>query len=181
MRRSFVATALVATAVCWTVRGPTPAAPKVKPRGPTADEVRKRLFGTCRYETGKVIAGKQDPNEPLGWKFGADEAENWQITGELVTYRMFGGATIDVSRTPWRLDILSRDDRGRVSVLPTIFKFEGDTLVWATEFPGEGWYSVVDPAGDYKGRPTGFDSTEANRYAVYRLKPCEYLQTSPPK
>jgi hypothetical protein len=98
-----------------------------------------------------------------------------------VTDRMMGGATIDVSREPWRLDILRRDDRGRVAVLPTIFKFEGDTLVWVTEFPGEGWYSEVDQHGEYKGRPTGFVSTKQNRYVVHRLKPCDYLQTTPPK
>jgi hypothetical protein len=130
---------------------------------------------------GKVIAGKNDPSEPLGWKFSGDEVENWQITGELVTYRMFGGAKIDVSKQPWRMDIFSKNERGQVSVLPTIFKFEGETLVWVSEFPGEGWYQVVDPKGEYKGRPTGFESTEKNRYAVHRLTPCDYLQTTPPK
>jgi hypothetical protein len=153
----------------------------MKPKSPTAEEVRKRLFGTCWYETGKVVAGKKDPSEPLGRKFGPDAAENWQITGELVTDSTSGGVTIDVSRDVWRMDILSKGERGRVSVLPTIFKFEGDTLVWVTEFPGEGWYQTVDPDGDYKGRPTGFESTRQNRYAVYRFKPCDYLQTTPPK
>ena len=171
---------LLAVAV-WLVGTPLPAAPVPKTKPPTSEEVRKRLFGTCWYETGKVVAGKEDPNEPLGWKFGADEVENWQITGELVTDRMFGGATIDMSREPWRMDILRKGERGRVVVLPTIFKFEGGTLVWVTEFPGEGWHSGVNPKGDYTGRPSGFESTKKNRYAVYRLKPCDYLQTTPPK
>ncbi len=161
--------------------GPASAAPVPKPLPPTAEEVQKRLFGTCWYEVGKVVAGKKDPDGPLGWKFGAGEVENWQITGELVTDRMFGGATIDISRDVWRMDILSKGERGRVAVLPTIFKFEGDTLVWVTEFPGDGWYHQVDPTGNYKGRPNGFESTKQNRYAVHRLKPCEYLQTTPPK
>ena len=130
---------------------------------------------------GKVVAGKEDPREPLGWKFGADEVENWQITGELATHRTIGGVTIDVSRDLWRMDILHKDERGRVAVLPTIFKFEGDVLVWVSEFPGEGWYQKADPKGNYKGRPSGFESTRQNRYAVYRLKPCDYLQTTPPK
>ena len=179
--RSFTGAALLAGVLGLVDWGPTPAAPLPRPRPPTAEEVRRRLFGTCWYETDKVVAGKDDPAEPLGWRFGADESENWQITGELVTDRMVGGATIDVSREPWRLDILRRDDRGRVAVLPTIFKFEGETLVWVTEFPGEGWYSEVDRHGDYRGRPTGFVSTTQNRYAVHRLKPCDYLQTTPPK
>jgi hypothetical protein len=148
---------------------------------PTAEEITKRLFGTCWYEIDKVIAGERDPDGPLGWKFSAKEVENWQITGELVTYRMFGGAKIDVSKEPWRMDILSKNERGRVSILPTIFKFEGDALVWVSEFPGEGWYSEVDRDGHYKGRPTGFKSTKQNRYTVLRLRPCEYLQTTPPK
>jgi hypothetical protein len=181
MKVSFTATALLAAAV-WLIGGePLPAAPIPKTKPPTPEEVRKRVFGTCWYETSKIVAGREDPSEPLGRKFGADEVENWQITGELVTHRMFGGATIDMSKEPWRMDILSKDERGRVSVLPTIFMFEGDTLVWVTEFPGEGWYSAVDPKGDYKGRPSGFESTKQNRYAVYQLKPCDYLQTIPPK
>jgi hypothetical protein len=161
--------------------GPMPAAPALKPKPPTAEQVRKRLFGTCWYETGRVVAGRDEPDGPLGWKFGADEVESWQITGELTTNRVMGGVTIDVSRGVWRMDNLSKGERGRVAVLPSIFKFDGDTLVWVTEFPGEGWYEQVDPHGDYKGRPTGFESTKENRYAVYRLKPCEYLQTTPPK
>jgi hypothetical protein len=186
MRRAFTA-ALLAFVTCLIDWRPLPAADPAtpaaapKPKRPTAAEVKKRLFGTCWFEIEKVIAGKKDPNEPLGQKFGPDEVENWQITGELVTYRMFGGAKIDVSKEPWRMDILSKNERGQVSVLPTIFKFEGDTLVWVSEFPGEGWYSEVARDGEYKGRPTGFESTKENRYAVHRLKPCEYLQTTPPK
>jgi hypothetical protein len=180
-RLSMTAAALLAAAAWLSGRVPlTPSqAPKAKP--PTADEVRKRLFATCWYETSKVVAGKEDPNGPLGWKFGSDEVENWQITGELVTDRMIGGVAIDVSAKVWQLDIIWKGERGRVAVLPSIFKFDGDTLVWVKEFPGEGWYQQVDPNGDYKGRPTGFESTGQNRYAVYRLKPCEYLQTTPPK
>jgi hypothetical protein len=160
---------------------PIPAASEPKPKPPSVEEVRKRLFGTCWYEMSKTIAGKDDPKEPLGWKFTADGMENWQITGELVTSQTIGNITIDVSKDLWRMDILSRNENGRVSVLPTIFKFEGDTLVWVSEFPGEGWYSAVAPDGEYKGRPTGFKSTAENRYAVYRLKPCDYLQTTPPE
>lgn len=181
MRRSFTAAALVAAVVGLIGWGPLPAAPVPRPKPPTAEEVRKRLFETCWYETGKVVAGKADPAEPLGWKFGPDGVENWQITGELTTGRLVGGVTVDVSRGLWRMDVLQKDERGRLAVLPTVFKFEGDTLVWATEFPGEGWYQAVDPNGDYKGRPSGFESTKQNRYAVYRLRPCAYLQTTPPK
>lgn len=181
MARSFPMMVLLAVVVWPTNRGLMSADPMPKPKPPGVEKVRKRLFKTCWYETGKVIAGKEDPNGPLGWKFGADEVENWQITGELVTYRMFGGATIDVSQDVWRMDILSKDEKGRTSVLPTIFKFEGETLVWVSEFPGEGWYQQVAPDGNYKGRPSGFKSTEQNRYAVFRLKPCDYLQTTPPQ
>jgi uncharacterized protein (TIGR03067 family) len=181
MTRSFTAAALLAAAVWLLNYEAVPAAPPPKPKPPNAEEVTKRLFGSCWYEVDKVIAGKKDPSEPLGWRFAAKEVENWQITGELVTFRMFGGIRIDVSKEPWRLDILSKNERGRTSVLPTIFKFEGDTLVWVTEFPGEGWYSEVARDGNYKGRPTGFKSTKENRYDVRRLKPCDYLQTTPPK
>jgi hypothetical protein len=108
MKRSFTWAALLAAAVLLIGCQPLPADPVPKPVRPTAEEVTKRLFGTCWFETKKVIAGKEDPSEPLGWKFGAKEVGNWQITGELVTYRMFGGATIDVSKDPWRMDILSK-------------------------------------------------------------------------
>src|SRR5262245_17444458 len=180
-RLSMTAVALLAAATWLSARVPLTATPVPMAKPPTADEVRKRLFATCWYETSKVVAGKEDPNGPLGWKFESDEVENWQITGELVTDRMVGGVTIDVSAKAWRLDIVRKGERGRVAVLPSIFKFEGDTLVWVTEFPGDGWYQQVDPNGHYKGRPTGFESTGRNRYAVYRLKSCQYLQTTPAK
>jgi hypothetical protein len=179
-RLSMTVAALLAAAAWLLGRVPSTATPVPMAKPPTADEVRKRLFATCWYETSKVVAGKEDPNGPLGWKFGPDEVEIWQITGELVTDRMVGGATTDVSAKAWRLDIIRKGERGRVAILPSIFKFDGDTLVWVTEFPGDGWYQQVDPNGHYKGRPTGFESTGRNRYAVYRLKPCEYLQTTPP-
>jgi len=115
MRRSFTRAALLAAVLCSIHREPMPAAPTSRPKPPTVDEVRKRLFGTCWYETGKVVAGKEDAREPLGWKFGADETENWQITGELVTSHMSGGVTVDVSGDVWRMDILSTGERGRVS------------------------------------------------------------------
>lgn len=180
-RLSMTALALLVTAAWLSDRIPSTASPVPKPKPPTAEAVRKWLFATCWYETSKVVAGKEDPNGPLGWKFGSDEVENWQITGELVTDRMIGGVTIDVSAKVWRMDIIRKGERGRLTVLPTIFKFDGDTLVWVTEFPGDGWYQRVDPTGHYKGRPTGFESTGGNRYAIYRLKPCAYLQTTPPR
>jgi hypothetical protein len=181
MTSCFTSAALLAAVVGWSDgEAPAGAAPKRKPTPSTAAEARERLFATCWCETGKVVAGKADPSEPLGWKFGPDEVENWQMTGELVTHRMFGGATISAAMGApgkvWRMDILSKGERGRISVLPTLFKFEGDTLVWVSEFPGDGWYQEVDPSGNYKSRPTGFESTAQNRYAVYRLKPCDYLQ-----
>jgi hypothetical protein len=180
-RLSITAAALLATTAWLSARVPLIPSPAPKAKPPTADEVRKRLFATCWYETSKVVAGREDRSGPLGWKFGPGEAENWQITGELVTDRMPGGVTIDVSAKAWRLDVIRKGERGRVAVLPSIFKFDGDTLVWVTEFPGDGWYQQVDTNGHYKGRPTGFESTGRNRYAVYRLKPCEYLLTTPPK
>src|SRR5687768_14388690 len=97
------AVALPAAAAWLTGRLPLTASAVPKSKPPTADEVRKRLFAACWYETSKVVAGKENPNGPLGWKFGSDEVENLQITGELVTDRMAGGVTIDVSAKVWRL------------------------------------------------------------------------------
>lgn len=167
----------VAAAVVPVVAAPVP---KAEAKKWTDEEVTKRLFATCWYEVEKTVDGKPWPGHnysPFGWKFGEKATECWELGGELSTSETTGGVVVDVSSDPWRLDVLSKDEKGKVSVLPGVIKFDGDDLVWATEFPGEGWYSVVDAKGEYKGRPTGFESTAANRLCVCRLKPCTYLQT----
>lgn len=156
--------------------------PKVK-KQPTEQEVLDKLFGTTWEETEKMVGGKLWPKhrfDEYGWKFSKEGAECWELTGERSSGGYSGGFKFNLSAEPWRLDILSKGE-GKLSVLPTIFKFDGDDIVWATEFPGEGWYQQEDKDGNYKDRPTGFDSTEKNRYTVCRLKPCAYYQTEFPK
>jgi hypothetical protein len=170
----------VGVALAWT-RTAEPA-PVPKPLPLTTEQARKKLFG-CWYEVEKVVAGQPWPKHnfgALGWKFDAEEVENWQLTGELVTDLHRGGPKINITTTPWRLDVHNRKDNGEVVVLAGIFKFEGDDLIWVTEFPGDGWYPL-NPAADYSGRPTDFTSTKENRYEWMRLKRCEYLQTQFPE
>jgi hypothetical protein len=57
--------------------------------------------------------------------------------------------------------------------LPTIFKFDGDELVWVAPFSGEGWQKY-NATGSYT-RPTAFSSTKENRQTFRRLKRCENL------
>lgn len=158
------------------------ATPVPKGRRPTAEEVRIKVFSSW-YEDTSVLAGKPWPEhtvEPLGWKFGPDLVNSWQITGELATSPYTGGAKIDVSREPWQLDIYSQQVDGSMWVLPGIFKFEGDNVVWVTPPLNANWHRL-DPNGHYPGRPKEFTSTKDNKYTWRLLKRCRYLQTQFPK
>lgn len=173
----------VFAAVLPLVPGVAAPVPKVKAKGWTEEGVRAKLFATCWYEADRTIAGTPEKELKLssfGWKFGDDGAECWELGGELSTGGHGNEIRTDVAADPWRMDILNWGEKGRVSVLPGIIRFDGDDVLWVTEYPGDGWYSALNPKGEYKGRPTGFESTAKNRWAVYRLKACKYLQTQFP-
>ena len=109
--------------------GTVPAAPVPKvQKQPTDQEVRAKVFGTTWEETDNFVAGKKFPNhrfEPFGWMFSAEGVELWELGGERST-STYSGVKINVSVEPWRLDIFNKEN-GKLSVLPTIFKFEGES------------------------------------------------------
>lgn len=161
---------------------PAGAGPALRAFALSPKVIESKVYGSWYETKDKVVAGVPWPrhtHEPFGWRFGRDDAVTWELGGELSTGPYLGGVKIDTSVTPWRLDIHSRNDKGTVSVMPGIFGFEDDALVWVTEYPGDGWCRL-DPAGKYQDRPTGFTSTKDNRYARMVLRPCEYLQTEFP-
>lgn len=159
------------------------AAPVPKPKPPTQKEIEAKVYGSW-YEYDGVYGGRpmSDGFKPFGWKFGHEDSDTWELGGELSTGPCRGGVKIDITKTPWRIDIHCKGSES-VSVRPGIFKFDGDDLIWATASSGR-WHSAVSPTGEYSSRPKDFTSTPENQYEVRRLKRCEYLQTefeNPPK
>lgn len=153
------------------------AAPVPKPKPPTLKEIEAKVYGSW-YEYDGIYSGRpmSDGFEAVGWKFGREDAAIWQFGGELSAGEFPGGVKIDITKTPWRLDVHERKRDNTVVVIPGIFKLDGDDLIWATEPSGDWWWQLR-PSGEYAGRPKDFTSTPENQYEVRRLKRCEYLQT----
>lgn len=151
-------------------------APVPKPKPPTQKEIEAKVFGSW-YEYDGVYRGRpmSDGFEPFGWKFGRGDAAIWQFGGELSAGEFPGGVKIDITKTPWRLDMHDRTNKDSVVVIPGIFKFDGSDLIWATGPTGR--WAALSPTGEYSTRPKDFTSTPDNGQVIRRLKRCEYLQT----
>ena len=108
----------------------------------------------------------------MAWEFKKTWPESWSFRGE-VSYNGYEETIIDLSKPDWRMDIVKKDPDGKKkSVLPGIFKFENDTLIWATS---SHWTNFSEE-GEYETRPTTFESTGKNERTVRHLRPWkEYL------
>lgn len=128
----------------------------------------------------EVIEGgtKVDPFHYLGHSFVPDPKEggayaNWPLTGELVLSRTPCSIVLDAKPEPMRADF-----HGVLQIVPGIFRFEGDDLVWVT--PKENGVMRKGPFGKPLVRPTDFTSTKENGHVVRRLKRTDGLYGDKP-
>ena len=143
-----------------------PVAPPPRAAKPTRAEAERR-WADYWVEVAVTAGGKPgDPAWYWGRSFVPDTADgsfaSWLVMGEAVLSPYPGSLTIDVTTDPMRVDLVHT---GRV--VPGIFRFDGDDLVWVTprEFHPPAAFGCEPMA-----RPTDFTSTAANGHVVRVLR-----------
>ena len=145
---------------------PAMAAPVPKPID--RDTVLKKLYGCWNtvesYKGGEM---RPAPREPFGTGIETDFYVTWTLGGEIIV-DYHPPCRVNVTTTPWQLDIVFDNEVvrrvGRLYVIPGIFRFDGDRLIWVF-----GTANLVDPKAwpeKLVGRPTEFKSTKENGYGL---------------
>jgi hypothetical protein len=163
------------------------AAPVPRERIPPDEKAIKKRFYDCWHEVwveegvaDGTVTRKTKPYELIAMRFHPDEITYWLWSGELSPSER-NEPRIDSTKTPMWLDIVgdNRTKDGKPeSVIPCVFKFEGERLVIARPAWPRDW-AAWNATGEYPQRPTGFDPRPG--VVVIVMERCEYLeQYSPP-
>lgn len=153
--------------------------------------VRDRLLGGSWVEVSASLNGKKVGSTGGCWEFGLQSHRYWlRGPGELSPVTG-GPIRIDVTKTPMHLDVLSvrrnpaRGGEMSIFVVPCIFKFQGNTMVWArpqgvsTTKEGSTAYYMGQPytmTGEYSDRPKDFEPAKGKEVYILRKNSTDLYQ-----